>query len=223
MQPTMLKTHALPLTLLVALTLLFIATTLYPGGTQNDRHAIGFDWRYNYLSNLFLKRALNGMDNPARLWAISGMLLLCVTFAWFFFGYSKLISSRSAARVIRFSGVGAALFSFLAVTRYHDVVITIASTLALLSMFYITVFLFRSKLHFFKFLSVLTLLIGYLCNYVYVNHDYWNWLPFMQKLTFLATTSWMLSLHYFTHAKDFQGGVAAPASAPTTHQHYGKE
>jgi hypothetical protein len=65
-----------------------------------------------------------------QVWATSGMLILCVSFALFFMEFPKKISSKGAATVIRTCGVGAMIFSFLAVTPYHDKMITIASPLA---------------------------------------------------------------------------------------------
>ena len=199
----MIKRHTLLLGILISLTLLIISAALYPGGSHNDIHSVGYDWTRNYLSNQFNEKAVNGMYNPGRIWAIVGMLLLCSSFALFFITYSRRIPSRSASNVIKFCGGGAMIFSFLAVTPYHDIMLTIASTLILLSMFYITVFIFRTKLRFFKFFSVFTLLTAYACNLIYSIQSYLHFLPVMQKVLLLTTICWILSLHYFTSAKDF--------------------
>ena len=95
------------------------------------------------------------------------------------------------------------LFFFLAVTPYHDSVITMASILCLLSMFYITVFVFKSRLHLLKVLSVVCLLVAYGCNYVYYTQSYIEFLPILQKLALLITITWILSLEYFTTRADF--------------------
>ena len=151
----MVKKYSILPGIIISTTLLVVSTRYYPGGSQYDKNSIGYDWKNNYLSNLFGEKAVNGSDNASRLWAISGMLFLCVSFALFFIEFSKKISSKGAAKIIRYFGVGAMTFAFLAVTPFHDTMITIASTLALISMFYITVFVFKSKLHFFKILCTL--------------------------------------------------------------------
>jgi hypothetical protein len=199
----MLRKHSVLLGIVISVSLLVVATLHYPGGSQYDKNSVGYDWKNNYLSNLFGATAVNCAYNASRPWAIAGMLFLCVSFAVFFIEFPKKISSKSAAGVIRYCGVGAALFAFLAVTPYHDSVITAASTLALISMFYITVFVFKSRLHLFKILSVVLLLVCYGCNYVYYTRSYVELLPVLQKIALVITIIWALALQYFTTMADF--------------------
>jgi hypothetical protein len=132
----MLRKYSILLGIIISLLLLLVATLYYPGGSQSDKNSIGYDWKNNYLSNLFDARAVNGSENASRLWAIAGMLFLCASFALFFIEFPKKISSKGAAKIIRYCGVSAMIFTFLAVTPSHDTVIRFASTLALISMFY---------------------------------------------------------------------------------------
>jgi hypothetical protein len=183
--------------------LLYVATVYYPGGSQHDIHSVGYDWQNNYLSNLFSEKAINGMANTSRPWSVGGMFFLSLSFALFFIQFSKKISSTGAAKVIRYAGIASMICAFLTVTPYHDKMVTLASTLALLSMFYITIFVFKSKLHFFKILCVAALLVTYCCNYVYYTGNYLAWLPIMQKLDLLLAVTWILTLQYFTEREDF--------------------
>jgi|SRR5277367_3024031 hypothetical protein len=199
----MLRKHSILIGIAISLLLLVVAAVHYPGGSQYDRHSVGYDWKNNYLSNLFSERAVNGSENSSRPWAISGMVFLCIGSAWFFVEFSKKISVKGPANIIKFCGAGAMLFAFLAVTPYHDEVITIASTLALVSMFYITVFVFKSRLHLLKVLSVVCLLSLYVCNYVYYTRSHIEFLPILQKIAVLITIGWILSLEYFTTRADF--------------------
>lgn len=186
------------------MSLLFIATQYYPGGSQHYKNSIGYDWKNNYLSNLFGEKAVNGSANPSRPWAIFGMLFLCVSFALFFIEFSKRIPVKGPSKIIRYCGVSAMLFAFLAVTPYHDIMVTISDTLALISMFYITVFVLKSKLQLLKVLSIACLLIFYCANYVYYTRTYLEILPILQKTTLALTITWVLSLQYFTTNIDFQ-------------------
>jgi hypothetical protein len=201
---TMLKKYSVLLGIIISMLLLLVATLYYPGGSQYDEHSIGYDWKNNYLSNLFDQRAVNGSASSSRIWAVPGMFFLSVSFASFFIEFSKKISSKGAANVIRYCGVAAMVFAFLAVTPFHDRMITIASTLGLVSMFYITVFVFKSKLHLLKILSVACLLASYACNYIYFTRTYVEFLPVSQKITLAITIVWILSLQYFTAITDFQ-------------------
>lgn len=200
----MIKNHPILLGISGSFLLLFIATLCYPGGSQNDLNAPGFSWQHNYLSNLFDPEAMNGLVNTSRPWAIGGMLLLCASLALFFVDFSKKIAVKSAANIIQYFGLGAMLCGFLAVTPYHDIMVTIASTLGLVSLFYIAVFVLKSKLHFLKVSGVVCLLVSYGCNYMYYTGSYLNFLPIVQKVTILMAIAWILGLTYFTTKADFE-------------------
>jgi hypothetical protein len=196
-------------------TLLVIAAINYPGGSQKNKNSVGYDWRNNYLCNLFSEKAMNGHDNPARPWAIAGMLFLCISFAIFFIGFSKKIQSKTSANLIKYCGAGSMLFAFLVITPYHDVMVTIACVLALIALFYSTVFVLLSKLFFFKILSIACMATLYASMYIYYTSTYLSLLPIMQKLSFLIAISWMLGLRYFTSPADFAQVKAAKKARAT--------
>jgi hypothetical protein len=200
----MLKRYLILIGIIIALLLLVVAAVYYPGGSQLDKNSVGYDWKNNYLSNLFSVKAVNGAANASRPWAIAGMLFLCSAFGLFFFEFSKKIPSKLSANIIRYFGIGAMLFAFLVVAPYHDIMVTISSTLALVSMFYIIIFIFKSKLHLFKVLSVVCMVALYSCNYVYFTRTGLEILPVLQKAAMLLTITWMLCLQYFTTSTDFE-------------------
>ncbi len=199
----MLKKYAVLIGVIVAVTLLIIATLVYPGGSLFNKDAIGFDWSKNFISNLFAAKAVNGLDNPSRIWADAGMIFLAMSFALFFINFSKKIPAKGAANVIKYLGAAGMVCTFLIVTPLHDMMVTIASTLFLVSIFYITVFVLKSKLHFMKFLCIIYLLVFYYTLYLYGSGSY-ALLPVMQKVTFANTIILILVLDYFTKAADFQ-------------------
>jgi len=91
--------HLLPLGIALSLALLTVAINTYPGGNQIDANSIGFDWKQNYLCNLFGKTAVNGARNSARIWAITGWFILCASFACFFIRFSKNIAVQGASPI----------------------------------------------------------------------------------------------------------------------------
>jgi len=196
------KKYLIPAGILISLLLLFIATTRYPGGSLFDRNSIGFDWSKNFISNLFGAKAVNGQDNPARIWADAGMMILSLSFSLFFISYSKRIPVKSAGKVIRFSGVAGMFCTALIVTPLHDIMVTISSTLFLVSIFYITVFILKSRLHLFKIFCLISLLIFYYTLYLYGAGKFGT-LPVMQKITFFSMILLVLGLQFFTKKEDF--------------------
>ncbi|MFK7923909.1 MAG: hypothetical protein AB8H47_18265 [Bacteroidia bacterium] len=125
----------------------------------------------------------------------------------FFISFAKKIPVKSTAAVIKYSGILSMVAGFLVVSPLHDQMIIVSTTLALVSLFYITVSIFKSKLHLLKLFSVLSLLVTYGCSYVYFTSSYLEVLPVLQKVTLLLNLLWVLSIVYFSRAEDFQAKV----------------
>ncbi len=199
----MIKKHFVVIGLAVSMIFLLISTYYYPGGSQLDKNSLGFDWANNYLCNLFNEKAVNGAYNPARFLAIVGMFFLCTSIALFFIRFSKKISRKKDANIIQYSGIGAMFCTFLVITPYHDVMTIFAGTFGLITIFYITVFTFKSKLTVFKYLSVVCLVILYLNNYIYYTQNFLYLLPILQKISLLSLIIWLLGLEYVGTKEDF--------------------
>jgi hypothetical protein len=195
--------HFLPVGIALSLALLTVAITTYPGGNQINANSIGFDWKQNYLCNLFGETAVNGAVNTARVWAISGWFILCASFAFFFIRFSKNIAVKSAARIIRYCGILGTISAFLVVTPLHDVAITTTLIFLMISALYITIFVFKSKMTSLKTLSILNFLIAYATAAVFYTSFHLEILPSMQKATLVVFLTWILSLHYLTRREDF--------------------
>jgi hypothetical protein len=200
----MLKRHAILSGIIISVILLAAAAGNYPGGSQADKSSIGFSWEHNYISNLFAEKAVNDAPNTARPWAVSGMIFLSIACALFFVEFSKRIPLKSAAAVIKYFGIAAMVFTFLIATPFHDIMVTVSSTIFLISMFYVTVFVFRSRLHLFKFLCALYLASFYSIMYVHGSGDFREYLPIIQKVLFASSILLVLGLHYFSEADDFR-------------------
>lgn len=199
----MLKKYFILICVCCALVLLITATRFYPGGSQEDSNSIGYDFSTNYICNLFGEKAVNGAENASRYWAIASLLFLCVGFALFFYRFSKKIPLANPSKIIRYTGVSAMCFTSLIASPLHDSMVTLSGTLALVSMFYITVYIFKSRLHVFKVLSIITLLVFYSCNIMYYFRFELVYLPIMQKVLLGFILMWMLGLEYFTGVADF--------------------
>ncbi len=198
----MLKKHAVLAGIIVSMLLLLIATVVYPGGSLVDKNTVGFHWSQNFISNLFAEKAINGAENTARMWADAGMVMLSASFAVFFVRFSKKIPNKGAAKVIKYLGAGNMLFNCLIATPLHDIMVVIASTLLLVSLFYITVFVMQTKLHLLKFACVVCMLLYYITMFLY-GSTFRGPLPIMQKVTFLSSILLVLALEYFTTEADF--------------------
>ena len=199
----MIKKYSVLICIVISVILLVIATLFYPGGSLLDKNSIGFDWSKNFISNLFLAKALNGSENTSRIWAIIGMAFHAVGYGLFFINMSKKIPSRNAAIILKYIGAANIVFIFLIATPLHDIMVIISSTLSLLGLFYITVFILKTKLHLFKFCCIICLLIFYYTLYLFGTGN-WGLLAIMQKVTFTCSMLLVLGLEYFTKQADFK-------------------
>lgn len=167
-----------------------------------DKNATGFDWTKNFISNLFAEKALNGYENPSRIWAYLGMISLPVSYAIFFVNMSNKILEKNAANILKYGGAANILCMFLIVTPLHDLMLNISITLFWTCVFIITIFILKTSLHLFKFFCVLCLVIFYYSIYLWATND-WDLLPTMQKVNFINSTLLVLGLEYFTEEEHF--------------------
>ena len=197
----MVKKYSVLICMVISVILMVIATLVYPGGSLLDKNSIGFDWSKNYLSNLFATKAINGSENPGWIWALIGMAFYSVGYGIFFINMSKKMSSRHAATVLKFIGATNIIFIFLIATPLHDVG-TISIILTLIGLFYITVFILKSKLHLLKFCCIICLLTFY-CFFSLFGFGYLGLAVIMQKVYIICSMLLVLGLEYFTKNEDF--------------------
>jgi hypothetical protein len=197
----MVQKYSVLICLVISVILIVIATLVYPGGSLLDKNSIGFDWSKNFLSNLFAAKAINGSENPGRIWAIIGMAFHSVGYGIFFINMSKKISSRQWANILKFIGATNILFIFLIATPLHDLG-TISIILTLFGLFTITVFILKTKLHLLKFCCIICLLTFY-CFFSLFGFGYLGLAVIMQKVYNASSLLLVLGLEYFTKKKDF--------------------
>ncbi|QEC77462.1 hypothetical protein [Mucilaginibacter ginsenosidivorax] len=198
----MMKKHAVLIGVVIGLILMGVAIGLYPGGTMFDETTVGFSWSRNFISNLFGARALNGAPNPAMIWAYAGMLLFPCCYALFFVHMAGKIPVKNAGIILKYLGLANVVFTFLTVTRYHDLMLIISTSLFWTCIVIITVYILKTKLHWFKFLCIICVLLFYYGVYLWGTSN-WDLLPTIQKVNFATSTLLILALEYFTKAEDF--------------------
>ena len=188
---------------IISVLFLVIATFLYPGGSILDENSVGFDWSKNFISNLFLTKALNGSENPSRIWALIGMVFNSIGYGLFFIHTSRKIPQKHTELVLISIGVVNMLLTFLIATPLHDIMVPVSSTLTMIGLFYITVFIIKAKIHWLTVFCMISLLIFYSTLYMYGAGN-WRLLAVMQKVTFLCFILLVLTIEYFTKVEDFQ-------------------
>jgi len=197
----MIKKYAVLICLITSVIFLVIAAFEYPGGSLPDKNSIGFGWSKNFISNLFEPNAINGAENPGRIWAIIGMAFHSVGYGIFFINMSKKISSGQWAIILKFIGIANIIFIFLIATPLHDVGV-ISIILTLIGLFTITAFILKTKLHLLKFCCIVCLLTYY-CFFFLFGFGYMDWSFIMQKVYIISSMLLVVGLEYFTRYEDF--------------------
>ncbi len=188
--------------MLASVIFIFIAAMVYPGGSTLDPNSVGFDWSKNFISNLFVSKALNGYDNPGRIWAAIGMSFQSLAYGWFFINMSAKICSVFWARILKYIGLANIILIVLIATPLHDLG-TFSIVLTLFGLFAVTVFVLKTKLHFLKVCCILCLLTYYVF-FAFYGFGILTVAVIMQKVYVISSMSLVLALEYFTNEEDFK-------------------
>lgn len=187
--------------LVVSMILIVVAAFKYPGGSLTDKNALGFHWSKNFISNLFDSKAINGIDNYGRIWAVIGMAFHSVGYGVFFINMSKKLSSNKWAKSLKYIGLANLFLIFLIATPFHDIG-TISIVLTLAGLFTITVFILKSKLHLLKVSCVICLLMYYIF-FAFYGLGNLEWTAIMQKVYIISSLLLVIGLEYFSKKEDF--------------------
>ncbi|MEP6927141.1 MAG: hypothetical protein ABI834_05865 [Ginsengibacter sp.] len=172
--------------------LYIIAALLYPGGSQADKNSKDFSWMNNYWCNLLNENAMNGEHNSARPIALTAMFILCLTLAIFWYIFPQQIGFRKSKRfAIQLSGVVSAIIGMFLFTNLHDAIINISGLCAVVAI--IGTFAGLHKLKWIKlfWLGILNFFLIILNNILYYGEGLKQYLPIVQKVTFLFFLLWI--------------------------------
>lgn len=197
----LIKKNSVLICLVISVILIIKASLVYPGGSLFDNNSIGFDWSKNFFSHLFAATALNGSENPGRIWAVIGMAFHSVGYGIFFIHMSKKIPSKPWATILNIIGITNILLIFLIATPLHDLG-TLSILLTLVGLFTVTVFILKSKLHVLKICCILCLLTFY-CFFFLFGFNYLEPAAIMQKVYNASAVLLVIALEYVTKQEDF--------------------
>jgi hypothetical protein len=175
--------------------LYLLATRYYPGGSQADRTSVGFSWANNYWCNLLDKKAINGSENISRPIAMMGMLVLLLSLSVFFYvvPYYSEINDR-LKRMTIFSGITCVATVLFLETGYHDLVLNIAGVFGFIAFGGIVSIMLKMKWYGLALAGFINLFLVAINNLLYYNQEWIQFLPTVQKITFLSFLIWISSV-----------------------------
>ncbi len=184
-----------------------LAAYKYPGGSTVSVNDHGFSWRNNYWCELLGENAKNGDANTGRAYGLLGMIVLSISISIFWWNIPSIVYERSKAirGFMRYCGMLSMVFASLIFTNWHDGIIYVAvisGTIAFTLLFYE---LFRNKRDFLSYFGIVCLAFIFANCIIYVSNFGIDFLPLLQKITFVITLSWIilvilqLKKHAYSH------------------------
>jgi hypothetical protein len=169
----------------------YLATNYYPGGSQFDRQSLGYSWEHNYWCNLLYKHALNGKFNDARKFAIIAMLCLNASVACFWFIFPNVAKLKPSIRqLIQISGMISMLIATFITSKFHDVIIFLASVFGSVALIGTLFILIKLKWKILAYMGLLNFTLVGLNFLFYFNESLISFLPILQKITFITFLFW---------------------------------
>ena len=183
--------HYLPTVGIIIFFGLFIyATWLYPLGApfSNGVHL--------YLCNLLDSPTKHGLLNPARPYAMMALLILLTSLWRFFFMFANFYSQSLCWKwTIKISGSLSVILVALLLTGNHLVTI-IASVLGAITLVGIILGVAQSHLILYQITGIVCVFLLVLNNAIYYSGLFIDFLPLIQKITFVIVLFWVMGLNH---------------------------
>jgi len=191
---------------LVAYAVLYVvATYYYPGGSSFNAKEPGFSWTSNYWCELLGRNAKNGKANLARPFGMAGMLMLVMAISTFWYNLPKLIPiNKKLDLTLQASGVVSMMSSLFIFSYWHDFFVYIGVTFGTIAFILSMYGLYSNQFYRFFLLCIICLILILINNFIYVSTYLIDFLPVIQKITFLIIFLWigMVSLYYLKIQND---------------------
>ena len=182
--------------IIVFVLLYYYSSSLYPGGSQESLESVGFDWVNNYWCNLMSEYGMNGQINEAQPFAIVAIVILCFSVSIFFYQFTEVfIQDKYRKITIKVTGILSMIFASLIFTDYHDLMTILSVLFGLPAVFGIVKETYYSELLGYKITGVGCIILLGVNNAIYFSTEFIEWLPLIQKLTFLIVLLWILGVN----------------------------
>lgn len=182
---------------IVFLILITVTSINYPGGSQIEGSTVGYSWVDNYLCDVIASEAYNGQPHPFYKLGLTAMFFLCGGLSMFFFYFPDWLKLKSYWNpIIKWMGFVSMICAMLIFTDLHNIMIAIASILALPALFGIFLTLYQKKIWSSLYLGIFILILLLLNNVIYYTNYMVSILPQLQKISCVIVIIWMASMNH---------------------------
>jgi len=185
------------LSILLFTVLYLLAARQYPGGSQADANAQGFDWVHNYWCDLLGEEATNGAKNLARPYGITAMGILGIGLTIFCYQFPNHYPvSPFWNMAIPITGGIAMFLTFLLFTPLHNMMIGLASIAGLVTLIGIFTAFYQHQTSILIGVGIFCAVLMVVNNYIYYTGQFIYALPLLQKITFLIVLLWLVAVNF---------------------------
>lgn len=172
--------------------LYLIAAILYPGGSPADIHSTGFSLLDNYWCNLLNDKALNGLPNGSKPYAVAAMLVLGCSLLFFWWQFAAIVNwSKPIKQGIQICGSLSSFCMLFLPFGNHDLVINLSTLFGGIALVLVIIALRRMNLNSLYKTALFNLVLIGINNIVYYTEKLLWMLPVVQKITFLFFICWI--------------------------------
>ena len=161
---------------------LLLAAALHPGGFELNR---------DYLSTLFRDPSL-----PARMFAVVGLLLFCVSIAFVFERLARAAEFSKISKILRIGGIGSMVYASLTFTPLHNLMVTIALAFFLVAVLALLWELFQRREKVFLLTGCMCLAVLGASAIAYYTNQGVSALPLGERTSFELFALWLVALDY---------------------------
>jgi len=180
------------------LILITIASVNYPGGSQVNECEIGYCWVNNYLCDVIASVTHGELHHPYYKAGLAAMFCLCGGVSMCFVYFPKWLKLEGTWKpIIKWMGFISMICAMMIFTELHNVMIAIASILALPALFGIFVTLYQKRIMKVLYFGIFILILLILNNVIYYTDFMVSILPQLQKLSCLMVIFWMVFMNWF--------------------------
>ena len=179
-----------------------VAASNYPGGSWMFPDADGFSFQHNYLCDLLDEYAINGELNAARFYARTSLGSLCISLLLIWFYLPKLFHPKSVNQAImRITGIVSLATIMLLNPNTHDGTVRVAGIFGVLALISCFIELFKARYYCLFGLGILCLVVFLFNYYSYETGSFIEFLPLIQKITFILFLTWFVFLNVTIYLK----------------------
>lgn len=172
--------------------LYIIAAIHYPGGSSGNIHSIGFSLLDNYWCNMLNEKALNGLPNESRPYAVAAMLVLSCSLLFFWWQFVAIVNwSKPVKQGIQISGTLSSICMLFLPFGNHDLVINLSALFGGIALFLVIIALRRMNMLSLYRTGLFNLVLIGINNIVYYSEKMLWMLPLVQKISFLFFICWI--------------------------------